>query len=290
MKKGFVFSIVLILMFSISLIAAPNNTNNTQQSGTLTCTEDYECPQGKECENNVCVLDEEDEESHENKVCCKISKTDTVAIELEYELEDEEDCVSTDTKNKEIVENSFCTQNREEEQEREREGYTYEEKHRISNNGNLETKISDCPVNCLCTGSSIKCETEDGREMTIMAGNSGNVIIQSKEFQASTRVALYKNNDTFYGNFSNETKKINIYPDQVREKIRERLKQQDCECEDLELDEEGYYQVQTKKKARLFWLIPVREQVKAQVEVEYGEIKIRNPWWGFLANDIEEEN
>ena len=45
-----------------------------------------------------------------------------------------------------------------------------------------------------------------------------------------------------------------------------------------------------RKRARLFLLIPVREKVKAQVDPETGQvIKIRNPWWGFLARDVAEE-
>jgi trehalose-6-phosphatase len=57
----------------------------------------------------------------------------------------------------------------------------------------------------------------------------------------------------------------------------------------INLTEDGYYQVQTKKKARLFWLVPVREKFRAQVDAETGEIiKIRNPWWGFLARDNKE--
>lgn len=150
---------------------------------------------------------------------------------------------------------------------------------------------SECPDGCICSGSNLKCQFENGtRTMTVYAGNSGNVIVQVKNVNASTNVTLYKENEKMYGVFrNNETKEI-ILPDEALEKVRERnQKRLHLEGESISLTEEGYYQIQTKKKARLFLLIPVREQVKAQVNAETGEIvRIRNPWWGFLARDNRE--
>ena len=147
----------------------------------------------------------------------------------------------------------------------------------------------ECPENCTCTGSTTKCGLKGDRTMTINAGRSGNVIVQVKGVNASTNVTLYKSEEKLYGVFEgNETKRI-MTPEQVQEKIRER-KQKTWEEHNITLDEEGYYRVQSKKKARLFFLIPVREKVRTQVDAETGEIiKIRNPWWGFLANDIKGE-
>ena len=147
---------------------------------------------------------------------------------------------------------------------------------------------TECPDNCTCAGSTIKCWINGQREMTIVAGRSGNVIVQVKGVNASTNVSLYKSEGKLYGVFNGETKRI-MTPEQVQEKIRER-KQKTWEEHNITLDEEGYYRVQSKKKARLFLLVPVREKVRTQIDAETGEIiKIRNPWWGFLANDIKEE-
>ena len=146
----------------------------------------------------------------------------------------------------------------------------------------------ECPEDCTCTGSTTKCGLKGDRTMTITAGQSGNVIVQVKGVNASTNVTLYKSEEKLYGVFNDETKRI-LTPEQVQEKIRER-KQKTWEEHNITLDEEGYYRVQSKKKARLFFLIPVREKVRTQVDAETGEIiKIRNPWWGFLANDIKGE-
>ena len=148
----------------------------------------------------------------------------------------------------------------------------------------------ECPEDCTCTGSTMKCELENGgREMTITAGNSGNIIVQVKGVDMSTNVTLYKSEGKVYGVFKdNQTKEIKVMPDEVKEKIRQRTKAR-LENYNITLDEEGVYQVQAKKKARLFFLIPVREKVKLQINSETGEIiKMRNPWWGFLARDVEE--
>jgi len=150
---------------------------------------------------------------------------------------------------------------------------------------------SECPDNCTCTGSVAKCELENGREMTITAGQSGNVIVQVKGINMSTNVTLYKTNTTLYGVFkNNNTKEIKVLPDQVKEKIRERIRAR-LENQTIELDENGIYQVQGRKRARLFFLFPVRIKVQAEINSETGEvIKIRNPWWGFLARDEVEED
>ena len=127
--------------------------------------------------------------------------------------------------------------------------------------------------------------------MTIRAGNSGNTIIQVKGVDMSTKVELYKNEDgTLFGKFKGIEKEIKILPDQVRERIRERLRQATCECDDIKLDEDGIYQVQAQKRARLFLMIPVKEKVKLQLNSETGEIiRTRTSWWGFLARDVKED-
>ena len=158
----------------------------------------------------------------------------------------------------------------------------------IQNRIRAHNGTGECPNECTCAGSTVKCWLNGQREMTVVAGNSGNVIVQVKGENASTNVTLYKSEGKLYGEFNNETKRIHD-PEQIKEKIRQR-KQVRWEEHNITLDEDGYYRVQSKKKARLFLLIPVREKVRTQVDAETGEIiKIRNPWWGFLARDMKEE-
>lgn len=146
----------------------------------------------------------------------------------------------------------------------------------------------ECPENCTCSGSTVKCEFEGGRTMTVYAGKSGNIIVQAKGINASTNVTLYKDNGKVYGNFTgNKTKEIDL-PDKIKEKLQNHTRTR-LYNESINLTEDGYYQIEGKKKARLFWIVPVREHVQAEVNAETGEaVKIRNPWWGFLAKDIKE--
>ncbi|MGY4884139.1 MAG: hypothetical protein ACP5NZ_01015 [Nanobdellota archaeon] len=150
----------------------------------------------------------------------------------------------------------------------------------------------ECPENCECTGSTVKCEFGDGRTMTVYAGQSGNIIVQVKNVNVSTNVTLYKADGKMYGNFSgNRTKEIHL-PDEVMEKMKERHeKRLQLYNESINLSDDGYYHIEAKKRSRLFWLIPVKEHMSAQVDAETGEaVKIRNPWWGFLARDVREDN
>jgi len=152
-------------------------------------------------------------------------------------------------------------------------------------------KYGECPVECTCTGSTIKCTLASGREMTIVAGKSGNVIVQVKGENMTTNVTLYRSTEgKIYGIFkNNETRIVRMLPDQVKERIREKIKAM-LENENIRLDENGTYQYDGQKKARLFFIIPVRVAVKAEIDSETGElIKIKvTKWWAFLAKDVEE--
>jgi hypothetical protein len=150
----------------------------------------------------------------------------------------------------------------------------------------------ECPSECECFGSTVKCDVFDSeknqtrREMTIYAGNSGNVIVHVREINASTNVTLYHRNGKVYGQFrNNETREI-ILPDEAKARIelRERVR---IENENIGLNEEGKYNLEARKRARLFWTIPVKERVRAQVDAETGEVlRVRSSWWGFLARDV----
>ncbi len=163
---------------------------------------------------------------------------------------------------------------------------------RIENRIRAEMQSGECPEKCACAGSVTKCQLANGtREMTIVAGKSGNMIVQVKGINASTKVALYKSEDgKLYGVFkNNETKIVKLLPNQIREKIRERLARQ-LENEEMNLNEEGDYEYEAQKRARLFLIIPVRVAVRAELDPETGKIiRLRNSWWSFLAKDESEQ-
>ena len=54
--------------------------------------------------------------------------------------------------------------------------------------------------------------------------------------------------------------------------------------------EEGIYQIQAEKRARLFGFISARARINAEIDSETGEVlRVRRPWWNFLAADEENE-
>ncbi|MDD5012408.1 MAG: hypothetical protein PHQ66_02055 [Candidatus Nanoarchaeia archaeon] len=150
---------------------------------------------------------------------------------------------------------------------------------------------AECPNNCTCTGSATKCILEDGtREMTITAGKSGNIIIQVKGINASTSVTLYKSDGKIYAvNKNNETVRVRLLPDQIKEKIRERLQKQ-LENESITFGEDNIYRYRGEKGAKLFSVFPVKVSVEAELNPETGRlVQIKNSWWAFLAKDDESE-
>ncbi len=156
----------------------------------------------------------------------------------------------------------------------------------VKNKLRIQAQTGECPVDCTCDGSTIKCPLPNGgREMTIKAGKSGNTIVQVKNANMSTKVVLYKSEGEIYGVFkNNNTKKIKVMPDEIQARLTERIG--GLEEHEIELDEEGTYQIQARKNARLFWFIPVKKRVRFEMDSETGEIiKQRTSWWGFLAKD-----
>jgi hypothetical protein len=153
----------------------------------------------------------------------------------------------------------------------------------------LRVSDGECPENCTCTGSVAKCRLQNGKELTVTAGKSGNTIIQIQGENLSTTVQLYKSEGKLYGDFNGETKEVRAMPDQIREKIRERLRLQNCSCK-IELHEDGNYEIQTEKRARFLGFIPVNEKVNVKIDSATGEItRLKNSWWGFLASDVDKE-
>jgi hypothetical protein len=236
------------------------------------------------------------------KVCCAIYGygVNMSSTNINYQIIAKKECSIPENfvgGNREIVNDSYCI----DQIQKERQDFTdkkweiMQEKNRIKDN---YTNESECPDNCTCVGSAMKCEFENGtRVMTILAGKSGNIIVQVKDVNASTNITLYKEDGKVYGVFrDNETHQI-ILPDEVRNRIQEMMKDKrgrtaNLTNENITLNETGTYHVDAKKQARLFWLIPVKEKVQFDINSETGEVtKTKTKWWGFLAKDVvTEEN
>lgn len=154
----------------------------------------------------------------------------------------------------------------------------------------IHNQTGECPANCSCQGSVIQCQMQNGRQMTIQAGKSGNTIVQTKGQNISTNVELYTEGGIIYGQFKGgKTKAINLMPDQIQEKLQQKINSQLDEELEIELDENGFYQVQAKKQARFLRIFRVQERIRIKFDPETGEmLQIRNSWWGFLAKDVLE--
>jgi len=225
------------------------------------------------------------------KVCCKVYGLGNrmKQVNVRYGWTNEDECVTPEGfvgGGREIVDNNYCEIKTQYQakiltQVQIKQAVQTRNRLRIHNQ-------TECPNNCTCVGSTVKCELGNReRIMTVYAGKSGNTIVQVKGINMSTNVTLYKSEGKVYGVFrNNQTREVNLLPDDIGTKIKRKLQNQT-----IELDEDGIYQVQGRKRARLFLLFPVRERVRMEIDSETGEeIKVRNPWWGFLAKDSEEES
>jgi eight-cysteine-cluster-containing protein len=285
MKRGLI-GIVLFLLVS-GLIAAQQegnlgndisvssqshisavNTNNIEQRmffcGTSThgtCEEDEDCIVGG-CSNSVCQS-----KSEEPMV------TTCIYSECQNAEKYDAECSCVDKKCKWDRLNADEIKNLTKERNRLRP----------------ENKI-ECPLNCTCGGSTVKCGLKANREMTVYAGRSGNIIIQIKGENMSTNVTLYKSEEgKIYFITDNRTKEVKMLPDQVRERMRERL-QEYFQNENMTLNENGTYNYVGDKEAKLFFLFPIKVRIMAEIDAETGNVSnVKTPWWAFLSKDKEQE-
>jgi len=143
---------------------------------------------------------------------------------------------------------------------------------------------TECPENCTCAGNTIKCETENGRVMTVIAGKSGNIIIQTKGINATTSVILIKNASGTWGNFSGKIKEIKYMPDEIKERVLKKLKIETCTDCDMVLNEDGNYVMNINGTYKVLWIFLKKAIVVTKVNSETGEvIVLKKPWWKFRA-------
>jgi hypothetical protein len=164
---------------------------------------------------------------------------------------------------------------------------------------------SECPEECECHGAVVSCEIENGKIITITAGNSGNVItIVINETEVDTEMELEQERD----NETNKSKirarlsngknaEIKIMPDVASERALERLRLKICNVTNnctiilKEVENEGNnthngtaaYEMQVQRHVRILGLFKTRIQERAEVNAENGEVKEHGPWWVFLA-------
>lgn len=292
MKKLFALFVFALLIFSFASFGSVNaqdSTNDSDNSGSGSENS------GSSDDENTSIkveaeveLDSEDFDNDSEENNSDSDKDSEVEFEEETEIKEKDG--ETRIKYKREIQNADRVKIKEEFEIRSRTQLTDEQKARIIRARNRLRIDSDIPAGCVRAGSTLRCDINGTRTLTIHAGNSNNTIIQVKEFNASTRVTLYKDGEEFYGVFKdNETRKI-ILPDEVRERVKLKIKAK-IDNETFNLDEEGKYEFRAEKEARLFALFKVREKIRAEIDAETGEVlETRNPWWGFLARDIGAES
>lgn len=270
MKKGVIgiFLVMLVLLAFVSFAVADSDNSGSGSDDDSNSGSDSERENDSDDGNNLNVESELEVE------------TDDSGTEIKY-------------KEKSEVEYSNGTKYRYEYELRERHELSEDEERAIIRERNRLRVDSEIPEGCEQEGVVLKCEFENGsRILRIQAGNSNNTIIQVKNVNASTQVQLYKSDDgKVYAQFrNNETKEI-ILPDEVQARIESQLRERiHLNATNITLDEEGEYQIEARKRARLLWIIPIEEIVQAQVDAETGEvIQTRTSWWGFLAHDVRSE-
>lgn len=153
-----------------------------------------------------------------------------------------------------------------------------------------------CPINCTCTGVTVKCWLENGtREMTIYA-KSGNIIFQVKGVNVSTNVTLYHHDGKVYGvSDDNKTISINYLPDNASKIAKERLRIRN-ENFSIQLREKIHnnipkvvYNIEANKSGKFLGIFKLAMKEEMDIDPETGEvIEVSKPWWAFMVSEQDE--
>ena len=255
---GLILGIFIFGILSLGFAIAENDTNQSGNNTNQTNICSPACDSDEICLNSTCVDNDSDDnetEDDEDSGCANI--TDKTLCEAKKNCEYNnatQKCVKT-TKIKKLKESLQAYLN-----------------------------STECPEDCVCAGSTIKCETENGREMTVVAGKSGNVIIITQTANASTSVVLIKNSTGLYGTFSGKVKKIKYMPDEIKEKVLKKLKITNATSYNITLNDDGSYVMNIDGKYRVLWIFPRKTTVVMKINSETGDVVIiKKPWWKFRA-------
>lgn len=157
----------------------------------------------------------------------------------------------------------------------------------------IQSGESPCPERCICEDNVVRCTFANGSKELVMRETEKGIVFKARNYEAHTGVNLYHADDGgVFGVFKGEQTKRIILPDEAMEKLKKAMRKRNNQSinlseENITLNEDGHYDVKAKKRARLFWVIPVKEKMHTQVDAETGSIiKQRNSWWGFLARDV----
>ena len=137
-------------------------------------------------------------------------------------------------------------------------------------------------------------------ETVQVQGEGDRIRLRVRDAEAHTELDVTSDGQKLMARLSNgRNAEIKVMPNAASETALQRLRLRTC-TEDrncsIELKQVGEgeqarlaYEVQAQRQSKVFGLFNSKMQVRAQVDAENGEvIRVRKPWWAFLATEPEE--
>lgn len=162
-------------------------------------------------------------------------------------------------------------------------------------NGKVKIKIRKTIVSAGGNGSAVEIEIERNEE-----GITRQVQINGEDVGVSEELEI---NDLFEENESElqavlsngNTTRIKVLPEQVRERVRERLRTRNIS--NMSLEQVRYrniprvvYNIETNQNGRFLGIFKLALKSETQIDPETGEVlDVNRPWWAFLVSVPEEE-
>lgn len=129
--------------------------------------------------------------------------------------------------------------------------------------------------------SNIQLQEQNNNRFQLRTGNQTaetNLVMTQTQTQLRARVS------------NGETKDINYDPEQASERIRQRVRLEECseetQCkiELKEVNNEVVYELNAVEERKILGLFRVNTRLQAQLNAETGTIeRVRNSWWAFLT-------
>lgn len=168
-------------------------------------------------------------------------------------------------------------------------------------NGNQVTSQNKIVVNNV--GQEVEVQIQTGTRTRLRAGDiEAETDLEIEEETEETTNNGVRNQTKLHVTLSNGRKaEIKVMPETASERALERLRLKVCSAENncsIELKEVGKteeekqlaYELQIERHSRILGIFQKKMQVQAEINAENGEvIRVRKPWWAFLATEPAEE-
>jgi len=151
-------------------------------------------------------------------------------------------------------------------------------------------RCAECPSGCTCDEDEVKCPTggpidfevgPKGGRVSIEKGSGEMMQVSEGQVSVQTKEKLIFRNRSMIMTTAKGDIEVKVMPSEVSNKAQTQLRMNEF---DIELKEDGMYNVKGQSQVRILGLFKTEMQVESKINAQTGTVEeTKKPWWSFLA-------